>query len=92
MKRLPYNYETCNWSKEHFDSIYKAQWIPQDVLTLIIAGSEDHLTPISLFKDHKEFNRRNILIKEISHAGHFPWIENPKSVAAAFDVSQPSLT
>jgi pimeloyl-ACP methyl ester carboxylesterase len=85
LQDLPYNYETCNWAEEHFDSTYKAKWFPQNLLTLIIAGAEDYLTPINLFKDHAKFNRSNILIREINYAGHFPWIENPSAVAAAFD-------
>lgn len=84
LRALPYNYEVCNWSAEHFDSTYQAQWVPQNLLTLIIAGAEDHLTPISLFRDYVKFNRSNILIKEIGHAGHFPWIDNPSEVATAF--------
>jgi pimeloyl-ACP methyl ester carboxylesterase len=85
LQGLPYNCETCDWSEEHFDSTYKAQWFPQNLLTLVIAGTEDHLTPIRLFKDHAKFNQSNILIKDISDAGHFPWIENPSGVATAFD-------
>jgi len=85
LQELPFNYEVCNWSEENFDSTYKAQWIPQNLLTLIISGTEDHLTPLSLFKTSEAFNRKNILLKEINHAGHFPWIENPNEVIKAFD-------
>jgi len=85
LQALPYNFETCNWSEEYFDSTYQAQWCPQNLITLVIAGDEDHLTPISLFKDYPKFNRNNILFKEISGAGHFPWIENPSEVATAFE-------
>lgn len=85
LQSLSYNYQICDWSQEHFDGTYKAKWFPKNLLTLIISGAEDHLTPINLFKDHPKFNRNNILIKEIPHAGHFPWIENPNGVATAFN-------
>ncbi len=84
LERLPYNYEICNWSEEHFDRTYAAQWIPQSLPTLIFGGSEDHLTPLHLFKERADFQRKNILLKEIPNAGHFPWIENPSAVTAAF--------
>jgi pimeloyl-ACP methyl ester carboxylesterase len=42
------------------------------------------MTPLSLFADLKEFNRENTTFREISHAGHFPWIENPQEVSSAF--------
>jgi pimeloyl-ACP methyl ester carboxylesterase len=85
LQSLPYNYETFEWSKKHFDSTYKALWVPQNLPTLIIAGAEDYLTPLALFRTSEAFNRNNILIKEINHGGHFPWIENPHEVAQAFD-------
>ncbi len=85
LQGLPYNYETCNWSEAHFDATYKAKWFPKNLPTLILSGEEDHLTPLRLFKDHPQFNQDHILLREISAAGHFPWIENPSEVAAAFN-------
>lgn len=85
LQSLPYNYETCNWAEEHFDPHYKARWIPIKLPTLILAGSHDYMTPLTLFSNLKEFIRDNILIREIKNAGHFPWIENPKEVSTVFN-------
>lgn len=84
LRNLPYNDETCNWSDKNFDSTYQALWIPKTIPTLIMAGSQDHMTSLSLFKQHEAFNRPNISMREISQANHFPWIENPEEVAAVF--------
>ena len=81
---LPYNYETCQWSEKYFDSTYKAKWVPKIIPTLILAGKEDLITPLNLFKDDKRFHRNNIILKSIREAGHFPWIENPIQVAKEF--------
>lgn len=82
---LPYNVETCNWSDKNFDSTYQAKWIPQTLPTLIMAGSHDYMTSLNLFKNNEAFHRPNIMMHEISQANHFPWIENPKEVAALFN-------
>ena len=52
--------------------------------TLLLAGEKDHVTPIKLFTELRSFKNRNILIREIKNAGHFPWIDNPKQVQMAF--------
>lgn len=83
MKNLPYNYKAFQWTEAHFDPIYKARWIPK-IPTLILAGENDLATPLELFQK-KKFMRKNIVMKEIKKAGHFPWIENPKDVIAAFN-------
>jgi pimeloyl-ACP methyl ester carboxylesterase len=84
LRSLPYNYETCQWSKKHFDRTYQAKWIPKTIPTLILAGEEDRVTPLNLFQNDKRFNRENIVIQSIKEAGHFPWIENAAEVAGAF--------
>jgi pimeloyl-ACP methyl ester carboxylesterase len=86
LRSLPYNYETCQWSEKHFDQTYQAKWIPKTIPTLILAGEEDQITPLKLFRNDKRFNRENIIIKSIKGAGHFPWIENPAEVTEAFDL------
>lgn len=83
---LPYNYETCQWSEKHFDQTYRAKWVPKAIPTLILAGEEDWITPLKLFRNDKRFSRKNIIVKSIQAAGHFPWIENPAEVAEAFNV------
>lgn len=82
---LPINHESCDWSAQHFDSSYRAQWTPENIPTLILAGKDDHLTPIQLFKDSANFQRDNILIREIEKAGHYPWIENPQDIILVFN-------
>jgi pimeloyl-ACP methyl ester carboxylesterase len=84
LETLPYNCETCQWSEEHFDQTYEAKWIPQGIPTLILGGERDVVTPLRLFISATRFCRNNIVIKSIKNAGHFPWIENPADVAAAF--------
>lgn len=80
-----FNFKSCDWSAQHFDASYKAKWVPKNIPTLILAGDEDHLTPLYLFSENKEFQRDNILIRSIKNAGHFPWIDNPKQVIAVFE-------
>ncbi|HEY4831856.1 MAG TPA: alpha/beta hydrolase, partial [Waddliaceae bacterium] len=83
LKKLPYNCKAIQWAEAHFDPTYKARWIPK-IPTLILSGENDLATPLELFQK-KEFLRKNIVMKEIKKAGHFPWIENPKDVVAAFN-------
>lgn len=84
LESLPYSYKTCEWSKEHFDLIYQARWIPQVIPTLIVSGEQDLITPLDLFTNSKAFCRKNIRITSIQNAGHFPWIENPEEIVATF--------
>jgi pimeloyl-ACP methyl ester carboxylesterase len=81
---LPYNFEACQWSEENFDQTYQAKWIPQTIPTLILGGEQDLVTPLCLFAKANHFQRDNIRIRSIKNAGHFPWIENPGDVTAAF--------
>lgn len=85
LNTLPYNFRSCDWSAQHFDSTYKAKWIPKNIHTLIFAGEKDCITPIDLFKNSGEFQNPNILIRTIKDAGHFPWIEQPKAVKKLFE-------
>ncbi|MGQ3888993.1 alpha/beta fold hydrolase [Legionella sp. CNM-1927-20] len=84
LEDLPYNFRTCEWSAQHFDSVYKAKWFPKKLPTLIFAGEKDYVTPLHLFTQAKNFQRENITIRTIEHAAHFPWIENPKQVIEVF--------
>ena len=68
------------------DPSIQAKWIPKTIPTLILAGAEDRITPLKLFRNDKRFNQKNITFKSIKAAGHFPWIENPAEVAEAFNV------
>jgi pimeloyl-ACP methyl ester carboxylesterase len=84
LESLPFNYQSHRWSEQNFDQTYTAKWIPQKIPTLIFAGDQDHLTPLKLFSDTKNFQRKNIIIREISNAAHFPWIDNPEQVKQMF--------
>jgi len=84
LKTLPYNYEACQWSDAHFDRTYHAAWTPQTIPTLLLTGDSDQIISLKFFKDSKQFHRNNIVIKAISGAGHFPWIDNPDEVALEF--------
>jgi pimeloyl-ACP methyl ester carboxylesterase len=92
LESLPYNFRSCEWSAKHFDSVYKAKWIPQKIPTLIFAGEKDRITPIILFTESEFFNRSNITFRAIKDAGHFPWIENLKSVVDLFNEFARELT
>lgn len=81
---LPFNYQTCEWSAAHFDSTYKAAWVPRIIPALILSGEEDRIIPSNIFESHPEFDRPNILIRKIKEAGHFPWIDDAKAVNEAF--------
>jgi pimeloyl-ACP methyl ester carboxylesterase len=85
LKTLPFNYKTCEWSGKHFDQTYKAKWVPRNIPTLILAGEEDQIIPLDLFIASKKFKRKNIIIRSIKGAGHFPWIENPRQVVNVFN-------
>jgi pimeloyl-ACP methyl ester carboxylesterase len=85
LEKLPFNYRSCEWSAQHFDSTYKAKWFPKIIPTLIMTGDEDHITPLDLFAKSKHFQRENILFREISNAGHYPWIENPEQTRQVFE-------
>lgn len=85
LKTLPFNYKTCEWSGKHFDQTYKAKWVPRNIPTLIFAGEEDQIIPLDLFTASEKFQRKNIIIRSIKDAGHFPWIENPRQVVNIFN-------
>lgn len=84
-KSLPFNYKTFEWSEKHFDKKYKAKWIPTTMPTLILAGEKDRITPLHFFTESEAFQRKNIMLRSIKNAGHFPWIENPKQVVKVFN-------
>jgi len=90
MEHLPFNYKSHLWAAKYFDDTYQAQWIPHTAL--IFAGEHDHITPLSLFTESREFQRENILIREIKNGSHFPWYENPEQVRAVFEEFEARLT
>ena len=84
MKVLPFNYKAHLLAEENFDSTYKAAWIPQTIPTLILSGNKDYLTPLSLFSERREFERANILLRQVHNAAHYPWVDNLKAVKEIF--------
>lgn len=86
LKDLPLNYRAAVWWLNKVMTInYSAQWVPEQVPTLIIGGTEDCICPSSLFEKDTRFNRKNIMWKNIVDAGHMPWVEKPLEVKKAFD-------
>jgi pimeloyl-ACP methyl ester carboxylesterase len=82
---IPVNYSANEQTDLIFDTKkYKARWIPHIIPTLIFTGSVDHITPLNLFKKNEQYQRENIMIKEISGAGHYPWFENAEEVIQVF--------
>ena len=85
LEKLPFNYHAANWWQVKAAELnYCAEWVPQQVKTLIISGSEDCMTPPELFEKDKRFKRDNIVIETIQGAGHMPWIDNYNKVHELF--------
>ena len=45
----------------------------------------NNIPPLYLFSKSKDFQRSNILLREINNAGHYPWIENPEQTKQIFE-------
>jgi pimeloyl-ACP methyl ester carboxylesterase len=83
LERMPYNSAAVAWSDAHFDHVYKAAWWPEPLPVLVLAGADDRIVWQGGWDDPR-FHGPNVSFASISEAGHFPWIENPAAVAAAF--------
>jgi len=84
LARMPYNSAAVDWSEDNFDHIYKVAWWPSAVPVLVLAGAEDRIVWQGGWDDER-FHTPNALFRMIPAGGHFPWIENPAAVSAAFD-------
>jgi pimeloyl-ACP methyl ester carboxylesterase len=84
-EKLPYNVESCEWSDKHFDKTYQTLWVPDNIPTLIFAGDQDNIVPLTYFEKSQDFQKTNIVMRRIQDAGHFPWIEKPKQVRSLFE-------
>jgi pimeloyl-ACP methyl ester carboxylesterase len=82
--RMPYNLAAVEWSARSFDTTYRASWWPSELPTLIVSGDEDRIVVQHLWDDAR-FAGPHVLHRHIPEAAHWPWIENPAAVAAAFD-------
>jgi pimeloyl-ACP methyl ester carboxylesterase len=84
LEGLPYNHAAVAWADAHFDDTYRARWSPRTIPALVVSGAQDHVVTQQLWHEDPAFTRPNILHRRIEGAAHFPWIENPEAVHAAF--------
>ncbi len=79
------NVDTAYWWITKGSKAYSTiNWIPEKIPVLILGGTHDFITPLSLFEEDRRFHRNNIEIVNIPNAGHFPWIEQPIFIKDAF--------
>ena len=52
--------------------------------TLIVSGAQDGVVDQRLWQQEAAFTGSNILHRQVEGAGHFPWVENPEAIRAAF--------
>lgn len=83
LARMPYCSAAVSWSDEHFDQTYRARWWPEAMPVLRISGEEDRIVWQGGWAVPR-FQTANVIERTIPGAGHFPWIENPAAVRAAF--------
>lgn len=83
LARMPYNSAAVDWSEANFDHVYRATWWPRDLPVLVLAGADDRIVWQGGWNEPR-FHTSNARYRQVSDAGHFPWIENPAAVAAAF--------
>ena len=83
LARMPYNSAAVDWSDAHFDHVYRAAWWPHTLPVLVMAGADDRIVWQGGWDDPR-FRTPNALFRTIPGGGHFPWIENPAAVRAAF--------
>lgn len=72
------------WQRKALEINFSAKWVPQQVPTLIIGGTEDCICPFSLFQQDARFTRSNIEMINVEAGWHLPWVENPEAVKSAF--------
>lgn len=80
---MPYNLAAVAWSDAHFDHVYAHAWWPRALPTLIVSGACDRIVAQDLW-DEPGFQAANVQSCVIGDAGHFPWVEQPEAVRAAF--------
>ncbi len=83
LSRMPYKAAAVDWSDAHFDHVYQARWWPDEMPVLRLAGREDRIVWQGGWRQPR-FNTPNVIDRLINGAGHFPWIEDPGAVNAAF--------
>ena len=85
LETLPYSHASYDWVGQYFHPNYEAKWIPKDTPTLIVGSELDHITPLSLFKNDKRWQKKNIVIECIEDAGHIPWMTSVDKIKVLFD-------
>ncbi|PTL80128.1 alpha/beta fold hydrolase [Vitiosangium sp. GDMCC 1.1324] len=83
LARMPYNIDAVEWSDAHFDHTYTAQWWPTDIPVLRLWGECDRIVSQHGWAA-SAYHTPNVLARSIPQAGHFPWIDHPVAVTAAF--------
>jgi pimeloyl-ACP methyl ester carboxylesterase len=83
LARMPYNFQAVEWSDRYFDDSYTANWWPGTLPVLILGGAEDRIVSQRGWDDPR-FTGTNVVRTSVPGAGHFPWIEGPDAVGAAF--------
>jgi pimeloyl-ACP methyl ester carboxylesterase len=83
--QVPFQYPAAVWwQRKAIELNFDAEWIPQNVPTLIINSTHDCICPYTLYQRDKRFDRPNIEKVVIQDAGHTPWLEEPEAVKAEF--------
>lgn len=83
LARMPYNSAAVEWSDAHFDHTYAASWWPLDIPVLRLWGECDRIVSQRGWSAAR-YNTPNVMTAAIPDAGHFPWIDQPAAVTAAF--------
>ncbi|MBV9354597.1 MAG: alpha/beta hydrolase [Chloroflexi bacterium] len=84
LEQLSYCQDAAAWAETNFDETYRARWTPETQPTLIVSGAQDHVVDQHLWETDEAFRPPRLLRRTIADAGHFPWIEQPLAVGAAF--------
>lgn len=83
LARMPYNGSAVAWSDDNFDNTYQSTWWPSAIPTLIVSGSDDRIVTQTSWSESR-FSGPNVVHRTVDGGAHFPWIEQPDAVRAAF--------
>jgi pimeloyl-ACP methyl ester carboxylesterase len=83
LSAMPYNTAAVEWSDLHFDNDYVSSWWPSATPTLVVSGTGDRIVNQGLWNDPR-YAGRHVLRRPIQGGGHWPWLERPLDVRAAF--------
>lgn len=80
-----FNFYAFAWWLKKAQEIDCSKIMVPSITCLILGGDLDPSVPFSAFFEDERFNKKNIIVKKISGAYHFPWLDNPKEVQNAFE-------